>query len=506
MKQLQKHLIIILVMGIMLAAALIGGISTFTFREISSNDNRAIMKSIQQTDMEELNDTLRVTAQTVNALTASYADIVPDDLSLLKDPEFLSAYEDKTENLGYHLLSENFKIASLYYRLSPELTNNPQAGYTVARSADGISVLKLTPVNLHKFDEDDMNHVGWYYVPVSRKEPTWLPPYYNTMMGGQCISYVRPIYKGDTLIGIVGADIDFDEFCKRINNMTAYESGFAVLFGPRGDLLFDGNRSVHIPQETIDKIMDPARDSLSTSYTDHQNRVFVESSQIKNGMRLAILVPEAELNYKQDVMTYTIFLLTAAISAILILTMTSILRRIFKMSHTDTLTGAGNSSSYIERITEIGDKINEGTAIFSVMVFDVNNLKHVNDTQGHAAGDHLIRNGYQLLTEEFPRSEIYRIGGDEFVIIMENKLSDLCGEMIRGFRQRIRDHSESYRELPGQVVLAAGMASYVPGTDNSYMDVFQRADEKMYKNKSEFYDHHPEMERRGISPEETRWY
>ena len=141
--------------------------------------------------------------------------------------------------------------------------------------------------------------------------------------------------------------------------MTAYESGFAVLFGPRGDLLFDGNRSVHIPQETIDKIMDPARDSLSTSYTDHQNRVFVESSQIKNGMRLAILVPEAELNYKQDVMTYTIFLLTAAISAILILTMTSILRRIFKMSHTDTLTGAGNSSSYIERITEIGDKINE---------------------------------------------------------------------------------------------------------------------------------------------------
>lgn len=81
MKQLQKHLIIILVMGIMLAAALIGGISTFTFREISSNDNRAIMKSIQQTDMEELNDTLRVTAQTVNALTASYADIVPDDLS-----------------------------------------------------------------------------------------------------------------------------------------------------------------------------------------------------------------------------------------------------------------------------------------------------------------------------------------------------------------------------------------------------------------------------------------
>lgn len=87
MKQLQKHLIIILVMGIMLAAALIGGISTFTFREISSNDNRAIMKSIQQTDMEELNDTLRVTAQTVNALTASYADIVPDDLSLLKDPD-----------------------------------------------------------------------------------------------------------------------------------------------------------------------------------------------------------------------------------------------------------------------------------------------------------------------------------------------------------------------------------------------------------------------------------
>lgn len=73
MKQLQKHLIIILVMGIMLAAALIGGISTFTFREISSNDNRAIMKSIQQTDMEELNDTLRVTAQISTSMNSASA-------------------------------------------------------------------------------------------------------------------------------------------------------------------------------------------------------------------------------------------------------------------------------------------------------------------------------------------------------------------------------------------------------------------------------------------------
>ena len=151
-----------------------------------------------------------------------------------------------------------------------------------------------------------------------------------------------------------------------------------------------------------------------------------------------------------------------------------------------------------------------GRGRLCLLMMDMNGFKSINDTYGHLEGDAALRRVSMCLKKacaDVPgRPFIARYGGDEFVIIMENKLSDLCGEMIRGFRQRMRDHSESYRELPGQVVLAAGMASYVPGTDNSYMDVFQRADEKMYKNKSEFYDHHPEMERRGISPEETRWH
>ena len=167
----------------------------------------------------------------------------------------------------------------------------------------------------------------------------------------------------------------------------------------------------------------------------------------------------------------------------------------------DALTGLLNQNSYLNRTAEM--RRSGGVLV----VFDVDDFKQINDRYGHLQGDVCLAEIADCIKKAYARcGYCYRIGGDEFVIIMENKLSDLCGEMIRGSRQRMRDHSESYRELPGQVVLAAGMASYVPGTDNSYMDVFQRADEKMYKNKSEFYDHHPEMERRGISPEETRWH
>ena len=93
-----------------------------------------------------------------------------------------------------------------------------------------------------------------------------------------------------------------------------------------------------------------------------------------------------------------------------------------KMAYTDSLTGVNNSHAYIEAEEEIDSIMAEGwMQDFGLVVFDINGLKYINDTRGHEAGDELIIDAANLITESFPGSPVYRIGGDEFVLFLEGE-------------------------------------------------------------------------------------
>ncbi len=150
------------------------------------------------------------------------------------------------------------------------------------------------------------------------------------------------------------------------------------------------------------------------------------------------------------------------------------------LAYTDSLTGVKNTHAYVESEKLLDQRIAEGTIReFGVVVFDMNGLKQVNDTEGHEAGDRYIQEACRLICRQFQHSPVYRIGGDEFVALLEGE--DYINRTI--LMSAFETHVEMNRHS-GKAVVASGLAEFRPGQDNSYRRVFERADRRMYMRKS----------------------
>ena len=152
-----------------------------------------------------------------------------------------------------------------------------------------------------------------------------------------------------------------------------------------------------------------------------------------------------------------------------------------EVANTDSLTGVRNKLAYDEKVKQLNRKIS-GKLIneFGIIMMDVNYLKKINDTYGHKAGDDYIRAASKMICEIFQHSPVFRIGGDEFVVLLtghDYKERELLLEKL---------NQESEANIGnGKVVVAAGIADYLPGGDADAHSVFQRADRLMYSRKQQ---------------------
>lgn len=154
-----------------------------------------------------------------------------------------------------------------------------------------------------------------------------------------------------------------------------------------------------------------------------------------------------------------------------------------EMAYTDCLTELNNRTSYFEKVQELDAAININVTTFAVIIFDINGLKQINDNLGHALGDFLIVETSKLLSDIFKKNSIYRIGGDEFVIILENINEPSLETLMCHFRASIKELSLKHSKKV-QLSIASGFAIFTPKRHTSYNDVFKEADTNMYTNKS----------------------
>ncbi len=144
----------------------------------------------------------------------------------------------------------------------------------------------------------------------------------------------------------------------------------------------------------------------------------------------------------------------------------------------DALTGVRNKHAYLEAEEAINRRIAEGSQPpFAISIMDVNNLKAVNDTSGHQAGDEVLREACRAICRTFQHSPVFRVGGDEFVVISQG--GDY--EHIEELTALISAHNEEALRSGG-VVIACGTSRFEG--DHSVAEVFDRADRMMYGDKS----------------------
>ena len=151
------------------------------------------------------------------------------------------------------------------------------------------------------------------------------------------------------------------------------------------------------------------------------------------------------------------------------------------LSSRDMLTGLMNRNEMNNYVARLCDgEIGEGSSV-GVVFADLNGLKEVNDVQGHAAGDKLLKNASAALREVFDPMTIYRAGGDEFTIIM----TGVTEEDVNNKIAQLRDVACKYEN----VVFAVG--GYVVDDSRDVRTALHRADEAMYEDKKAYYEHFP---------------
>ncbi|MCR5324080.1 MAG: diguanylate cyclase [Lachnospiraceae bacterium] len=156
-------------------------------------------------------------------------------------------------------------------------------------------------------------------------------------------------------------------------------------------------------------------------------------------------------------------------------------RALAKKATSDELTGAKNKNSYKEFEEKLNGLISSGEAEFAIVACDINNLKTINDTLGHSAGDEYIRSSCSLICNTYVHSPVFRVGGDEFIVIVSGEDYLNRDSLLKELQDKVENNVKCEVD-PSRPVIATGMCAYT-GDFKSVEDVFNEADQRMYENK-----------------------
>lgn len=154
-----------------------------------------------------------------------------------------------------------------------------------------------------------------------------------------------------------------------------------------------------------------------------------------------------------------------------------------ELAHKDSLTGIRNKLAYDQEEEKLRKELKDGNKEFGIAVVDLNDLKSINDTYGHDYGNISIVNISKIICEVFVHSPVFRIGGDEFAVILKNNDYDKIESLIDEFNEKLAAQDKEDLQPWENVKGAIGYALYDPEKDQSVDDVFRRADQDMYQKK-----------------------
>ena len=154
-----------------------------------------------------------------------------------------------------------------------------------------------------------------------------------------------------------------------------------------------------------------------------------------------------------------------------------------RMARMDALTGIRNKTAFTEYIIAVDERIKAAPdkCHFGVVMCDVNDLKIINDTRGHSFGDETIQRTSRLICDVFNHSPVFRVGGDEFVVVLDGRDFDMREQLL----SKLREESLANKRSRSGPEIACGLAVFERDSDDCFESVYKRADKEMYENKKE---------------------
>ena len=464
------------------------------------------------------------------------ASFVESDLDGPEDKK-LESHVERVWKYFDEMSAKTNGVLTYYYRIDPEVSDTVKGFWYTNLDGEGFIEHKVTDISL--YDTKDTSALVWFTVPKYRGEAIWLPPYITDNLNKRVISYNVPIYYQGTFIGVVGIEIDYTVMAEQIDSIRLFSNGYAYLSDSEGNLFYHPHIDVtKLTEETMPTIPEGlVSESTFIKYEYNDVKKIAAWLPLSNGMRLVVCAPESEAEGDWQKLILDILLVAAAdltISGALAFVFSKkiakplkqltiaaeqiekgnydielnydgddeigTLTRTFKnlasnmkehindlnqRVYIDELTSTGNKAAYLDACDELQKHISNDLMPykFAIGIFDCNKLKYINDRYGHDKGDIYLKCASAAISKAFKNCSVFRIGGDEFAVIIlgDDYLNrEILIERFENIKKRRNAESDNEWE---QINIAKGFADYDATGDRSVEDVSRRADKRMYEDK-----------------------
>ena len=547
MKSIRNKFVLLMTGCILICSFAISAIGIFGIDNISNENSETIMKlqaSTSAQSLEKLFSSVELAMNTCNDYAVSLFDSIE---KFKNEPDTLERYNDSVGQLIKNVLSNTDAAISGYIRYNPDLKLSSDGVFWVKESNGG-KIVAHQPTAIKAYDKDDAEHVAWYYEPLKAGKPVWINPYINKNLNDiKMISYVIPLFdKSGTAVAIIGMDIDMDRITAMVDEIKLYDTGYAFLCDSNGNIVYHNRYPGGMTLEEIKK--NSLFTFIDDNYSDEQagDVINIRNSEgekrklcskfLSNGMAVVISVADKEIGRKRiSVMIQDAFAVAAVliVTSLLTLKFTGIIvkpikhltevskkiaagdldveiecktkdeigvlasrysdtvkmmkkyiNKINKQAYTDAATDVGNKAAYHDAVQRIDKMSQHANGDYAIFVMDINYLKMYNDKYGHEFGDMLISDASTIIKKVFGDYNIYRIGGDEFAVLINAPEDGLCEKLVKEFRaeQELFNRNAKHYELGVRIAIGYAVNS---ADDNDYADVFKRADKQMYIDKQE---------------------
>lgn len=454
------------------------------------------------------------------------------------DDEELAAHVERVRTYFEEAANKTNGVLTFYYRIDPEVSQKAKGFWYTNLDGRGFTEHEVTEIT--EYDTEDTEHLIWFTVPKKTGSPIWLPPYDTENLNMRVISYNIPVHWRGRFIGVIGIELDYSVMKEQVGSIKLYRNGYAFLTDAQGNLIYhpriDEDEEEKMPQ-TPEGLMSG---STFLTYTFENEKKEAAWLKLGNGMRLYVSVPEKETDGDWEQLVRTVLFAGAAVILLTVLmswlvsahitgplkqlteaakeadqgnydfalkyngkdeigTLTKTFARMSahirehisdlnKRVYVDSLTSVRNKGAFTTYMEDLQAKLEEdpdGTE-FAVGMFDCDDLKLVNDEYGHDKGDAYLKTASRIICKVFQHSPVFRIGGDEFAVVLRNEDLENRDDLLRAFDRAMEETCVSGQHRWEQVHVARGISVYDPQQDRSVTDTMRRADKIMYANKRKY--------------------
>lgn len=314
MKSIKTKIIVTVILCSLVSTFICGAISIVNSVSTSYEDSQQEMqlKCVSQSD--ELDTMMQNVSQSVEMVYSIAVAKLEHAASFRTSKDYVDTYTKQMLPILMQSAQNTKGALTAYIRYNPEFTE-PTSGLFLTRNNSDSEFESVTPTDFSMYDPSDVEHVGWYYIPVQNGKETWMEPYLNSNIGVYMISYVIPIEVDGESIGIIGMDIDFSEFTNTIDSLSIFDSGYGFLANDSGEVMYHKDLEIGSNladadsglQSVVDALGNEQTEETAVSYTYQGKDKVMYYKTLENGMKFVLTAPKTELQEKSRQLAKQIF-------------------------------------------------------------------------------------------------------------------------------------------------------------------------------------------------------